>query len=131
MEENREVMQTNEETKESRTYTQEEVEHIVQKRLARERLRNERETATNDADREKALNERELKVTAREKLADAGMPSSLADVLRYENEETLTEAISAIANYKKKPEKAWGERMGERAYHPDRFRHAMGLDRKG
>lgn len=137
MEDNRENTQAAEETldsqeeQEERTYSQQEVDDIIRKRLARERRKYEREFTGNETDREKAMNARELKITAREKLVDAGMPSSLADVLRYEDEETLEEAIAAVANYKKEPNKAWGERMGAHAYKPDRFRHAMGLDRKG
>lgn len=135
VEENREVMQTNEETKESRTYTQEEVEHIVQKRLARERLRNERESTASDADREKALGERELKVLAKEKLLDEGMPSTLADMLKYDDEESLDAAISAMKklNQEKESSGAWGMRVsGGKSKPPrDQFRQAMGLDRKG
>lgn len=137
MEENKENIQVNEEiqdhqeNQENRTYSQQEVDDIVRKRLARERRKYEREFSENETDREKALNARELKIIAREKLVDAGMPSSLADVLKYEDEETLEAAISAVANYKKEPDKAWGERMGAHGFKPDYFRQAMGLDRKG
>ena len=137
MEDNRENTQAAEETldgqeeQEERTYSQQEVDDIIRKRLARERRKYEREFTGSETDREKALNARELKITAREKLVDAGMPSSLADVLKYEDEETLEEAIAAVANYKKEPGKAWGERMGAHTYKPDRVRQAMGLDRKG
>ena len=137
MEDNREITQEHEEQQESqeeqeeRTYSQQEVDDIIRKRLARERRKYEREFTGNEADREKALNARELKITAREKLVHAGMPSSLADVLKYEDEKTLEEAIAAITAYKKEPSKAWGERMGFHSSKPDRIRQAMGLDRKG
>ena len=134
MEDNRENTQAAEETLDSQeecTYSQQEVDAIIRKRLARERRKYEREFSGDETDREKALNARELKITAREKLVEAGMPSSLANVLRYEDEETLEEAIAAVANYEKEPRKAWGERMGAHTYKPDRVRQAMGLDRKG
>ena len=128
--ENEEMLNSQEEQKEH-SYSQQEVDEIVRKRLARERRKYEREFTGNETDREKSLDARELKITAREKLVDAGMPSSLADILKYEDEETLEKAIAAVANYKKEPEKAWGERQGAHACKPDRVRQAMGLDRKG
>lgn len=135
MEENKNTMQGSENERsesDERTYTQKEVDDIISKRLARERKKYEREFAGGDAEREKALNARELKLTAREKLINAGMPSSLADVLKYDDEESLDEAISAVKDYKGEPYsgKAWGQRMGA-SVKPDRFREAMGLDRKG
>lgn len=141
MTDNRESTQMNEEVQEKqepRMYTQEEVENIVRKRLNRERMRNERETVEHDADREKALDARELKITAREKLQEAGMPLNLADVLRYEDEDSLEAAISAVKDlgYKKKDQESsgsWGQRVsGGKSVPPgDQFRQVMGLDRKG
>lgn len=141
MVDNKPDIQMNEETLENRgarTYTQEEVENIVRKRLNRERMKNEREAAGNEADREKALDERELKIAAKEKLMEAGMPLKLADILKYNDEESLDAAISAVKdlNHKQKDQEssgAWGQRVsGGKSVPPgDQFRQAMGLDRKG
>ena len=77
-----------------KTFTQAEVDEIIRKRLARERRKTETESNTDGEqetgdDREKTLEERELRVMAKEKLLDSGMPSNLADVLRYSDEKSL------------------------------------------
>lgn len=117
-----------------KTFTQAEVDEIIRKRLARERRKTETESDTDGEqdtgdDREKTLEERELRVMAKEKLLDSGMPSNLADVLRYSDEKSLEKAIEAIRNLNQEPRKAWGERMG--AHYSSRIdpvRKAMGLD---
>lgn len=118
-----------------KTFTQAEVDEIIRKRLARERRKAETESNTDGEqdtgdDREKTLEERELRVMAKEKLLDSGMPSNLADVLRYSDEKSLEKAIEAIKNLKQEPRKAWAERMD--AHHSpgiDPIRKAMGLGR--
>lgn len=130
----------NEETAEQqesneKTFTQAEVDEIIRKRLARERRKTETESDTDGDqdtgdDREKALEERELRVMAMEKLLDSGMPSSLADVLRYSDEKSLEKAIETISNLNQEPRRAWGERMGaHNGSRIDPVRKAMGLDR--
>lgn len=137
MEDNREFEETRDnggETgreQEGRTFTQEEVDEIVRKRLARERKRTEPDSGD---DREKALEERELKVMAREKLLAEGMPSQLADILRYSDEETLEEAMNTIKNLRisKEPRAAWGQRQSSvgREGNEMAIRRAMGLQQK-
>lgn len=46
--------------------------------------------------REAALTARELKATAKETLANRGLPTSLADVLNYENAEACNKSIEAV-----------------------------------
>lgn len=114
---------------EERTFTQEEVNEIVQKRLARERERAGAGTETTD--KERLLEERELKVMAKEVLLNEGLPSSLADVLKFSDEKTLKEAIETIKNLEDKPQKAWAEKVtGMRSSRTDIFREAMGLNHK-
>lgn len=137
MEDNREFEETRDNggdtgrEQEDRTFTQEEVDEIVRKRLARERKRTEPDSGD---DREKSLEERELKVMAREKLLAEGMPSQLADILRYSDEETLEEAMNTIKSLQisKEPRAAWGQRQlsrgGER--YDTAIRRAMGLQQK-
>ena len=121
-------------TKEERTFTESEVNEIVQNRLARERRKNDREDSGDD--RETNLNDRELKIMAKEKLLDVGMPTKLADLLRYDNEESLKEGIEAFNSLiggtgkdKEKP-KSWGQRQnwaGKRKTESEQIRAAMGL----
>ena len=119
-----------------RTFTQAEVDEIVRNRLARERKKkglddnSDGDNAGND--REKSLEDRELRLMAREKLFESGMPTSLADVLRYSDEKSLEKAIETIKNLNKNKEapKAWGQRQSARKNSDsDQIRKAMGLNR--
>lgn len=122
---------------EERTFSQQEVDEIVKNRLARER----KKAGTGEdarSDKEKSLEARELRLMAREKLLDTGMPSKLADILKYTDEESLDAALAVIKelnlNNSKAPKtKNWGERHGAKgSYDAEalRIREAMGLNRK-
>lgn len=111
-------------------FTQEEVDEIIRKRLARERKKGDSEQET-DTGRESDLEARELKLMAKEKLMEAGMPLNLAEVLNYSDEDSLDEAIETIRNLNKEAPKSWGQRQSQnRAPNADPYRKAMGLDRK-
>lgn len=117
--------------REPKTFTQEEVNEIVRKRLERERKKTESGNESGSgSDREKTLEERELRVMAREKLIDAGMPSSLAEILRYSDEKSLEKAMEAIKNLNRGAPKSWGQRQNGAGQRGDPYRKAMGLDRR-
>ena len=122
---------------EGRTFTESEVNEIVQNRLARERRKTDRADSGND--READLNDRELKIMAKEKLLDMGMSTKLADLLRYDDEESLDEAIEEYnsliggtgENNKEVKPKSWGQRQngaGKRKTESEQIRAAMGLN---
>lgn len=138
MEENKNTVSTQEETTE-KTFTQAEVDDIVKNRLARER-----KVKTDGGDfseREKALNDREIRLMAREKLFDKRLPADLIDVMKFSDEKTLDEAIEKIEKIiGKAPGKAeeqgdpmirksWGTSVskGKAAKGGDPYRKAMGL----
>lgn len=75
-----------------KTFTQEQVNAIVSKRLAEDRA----SRASEFDKREKELNQREMQIRAKELLAERGLPKNLADVLRYSDEESLKAAIDVI-----------------------------------
>lgn len=77
---------------EQKTFTQDDVNRIVGERLSKDRSRNEADFVK----RENDLKQRELAMTAREMLAEKGLPKDLADILRYSDEETLKTAIDKI-----------------------------------
>lgn len=77
-----------------KTFTQAELNRILADRLTRDR---DRRAAELD-EREKALKARELAVIAAEKLAAAGLPKGLAEVLRYDDEAQLDTAIEQLAS---------------------------------
>lgn len=75
-----------------KTFTQEQVNAIVSKRLAEDRA-----SRTSEFDkREKELNQREMQIRAKELLSERGLPKNLADVLRYSDEKSLIAAIDVI-----------------------------------
>ena len=89
-----------------RTFTEEEVNAIVQRRLNRERekLTKAFEEGTRESDldeRERNILKRELKADTLEKLAENGMPAGLADLVNYDSAEECEkslEIVSAVFN---------------------------------
>ena len=122
------MAQTTEAQAEERVFTQEELEEILQKRLARER-RN-RPGTDGLQSREKELENRELLVEAKERLAEAGLPAALAQVLRYEDKAALEKAIDLISGLGTARSVSWGQRPsgGRAAAQEDPIRRAMGLE---
>lgn len=79
-----------------KTFTQEQVNAIVSKRLAEDRA----SRASEFDKREKELNQREMQIRAKELLSERGLPKNLADVLRYSDEKSLIAAIDVIDHTK-------------------------------
>lgn len=125
------------ENNEEKTFTQDEVDEIIRKRLARERKKSGSGEDTR-SDRERTLDERELHLMARERLFDEGLPSQLADVLKFTDEDTLDAALEVIkelnlSNTEPQKSKAWGMRQSSRKSsdgEAQQIRNAMGLNHK-
>lgn len=81
-----------------KTFTQEEVNAIVGRRLAEQKASGSKELD----DREKALDQREMELKARELLSSQGLPKELADILKYSDESSLNAAIDMIRNVRDK-----------------------------
>lgn len=78
-----------------KTFTQEEVNRIVQERLARAKTEpSEKETEM--AAREKAVTERELRLNARDTFMKKGLPVALLDDLDYSDETKMNHTINII-----------------------------------
>lgn len=75
-----------------RTFTQEDVNRIVQERLARVKT----DAAPDLQERERQLEQRSLYLDAREKLADAGLPKELLDALNCSSKESMEKSIKII-----------------------------------
>ncbi len=85
-----------------RTFTEEEVNAIVQKRLNRERekLTKAFEEGTRESDldeRERNILKRELKADTLEKLAESGMPAGLADLVNYDSAEECEKSLKIVS----------------------------------
>ena len=101
MEENKDIQQESTGTgtgeKTEKRFSQEEVNQIVQERIAREK-------GKGDADLQKRtqeLDKRERKMNAVQKLRDNGLPDYLADALNMETDEALEAGLEAVLRLKK------------------------------
>lgn len=107
-----------------KTFTQEEVNKIVQERLARSKNKEPDELAKREAD----LKAREMALTIKEQLSSAGLPQELASVITAKDEQEATEKINTLKKYIEQP-------AHKQAYSPvkggepngDPIRKAMGL----
>ena len=79
-----------------KTFTQEELNAIIGKRLAEQKQQQENELAK----REQELNKREMSIRANELLAEKGLPKALGAVLKYDTEEELVKAIGILEQTK-------------------------------
>lgn len=77
-----------------KTFTQDDVNRIVQERLAKEKAKNSGEA--DFAKREQELVRRELHMTAKELLSEKGLPVQLFDALNCTDEETMKKSIATI-----------------------------------
>lgn len=80
------------EQQQEKTFTQDQVNAIVGKRLAEQKQQLEAEFVK----REQELNKREMSIRVNELLAEKGLPKDLANVLKYDTEESLIKAIDSI-----------------------------------
>lgn len=75
-----------------RTFSQEQVNAIVQKRLAEDREKASKELG----EREQELAQREFRLNSRQKLIDKGYPETLLDALNCSSEEAFDKALGII-----------------------------------
>ena len=115
----------------TKTFTQEEVNRIVSKRLSEEKEKMQKEQDAAIAEIEKSVKAREMRMNAIEKLHANGLPSDLADVLNCSDDESLDRSIEILSHtYRKESvhEKQRYSPMGGSANNTDDpIRRAMGL----
>ncbi len=75
-----------------KTFSQEQVNAIVQKRLAEDREKASKELG----EREQELAHREFRLNSRQKLIDKGYPETLLDALNCSSEEAFDKALGII-----------------------------------
>ena len=124
-EENKNTQQGENEPESGKTFTQEEVNKIVQQRLERAKSKEPDELAKREAE----LNKREMNLTIREQLNSAGLPNELAGVISAQDEDEAREKIGILKKYiESQPahSKAKYEPMRGEAKN-DPIREAMGL----
>ena len=92
MDENKAMQNQNPEGAGETTFTQDQVNKIVSDRLAREKAKSEAALA----EREQQLAQRELLLTAKEKLTESGLPVELLDALNVSSPEAMEKAITTL-----------------------------------
>lgn len=75
-----------------RTFTQDDVNRIVQDRLAKDREKASKELG----EREQELLQREFRLNSRQKLIDRGYPENILDALNCSSEEAFNKALDII-----------------------------------
>lgn len=80
-----------------RLFTQEEVNHIVRDRLAKDRAKRTPAEPTEVEKREAALTARESRLSCREHLLDNGLPSSLLDAFDTSDVEKFKKAVDVVS----------------------------------
>lgn len=75
-----------------KTFTQKDVNRIVGERLAKEKAKGEAALA----EREQQLAQRELMLTAKERISELGLPVELLDALNMSSPEALEKALTTV-----------------------------------
>lgn len=83
-----------------KTFTQEDVNRIVQERLAKERSKGTGNSDDEMTKRAAELDQRERKIKAREELSKNGLPDYLVDALNINTDEDLQKSMEAIIKMK-------------------------------
>lgn len=83
-----------------RTFTQEEVNRIVQERLAKEKSKGTGNIGDELEKRAAALDLRERKLAARETLREKGLPEYLVDALNMETDDAFQKSMEAVLKMK-------------------------------
>lgn len=124
-----------------KTFTQEEVNAIVQRRLERERSKQgaDEQSSAPMADKEQEFRQRELNIKLKETLLSQGISTDIADILKVSSEEDISDVLnklnsyvrSAISKKDKKDIKSTGFQVGApeqiSRVQVNPYRQAMGL----
>ena len=101
MEQNQNTMNNNPEAGE-RTFTQDDVNRILSKRIAEEKAKSDAALAEKEqqfAERERQLANREALVDLKDQLKEMGLPSELLPVLNVQDKTALKTALDALKAY--------------------------------
>ena len=117
----------------NKTFTQEEVNTIVQDRLAKEKAKYEKQLEDMQTD----VSRREKRLDAQEKLKEKGLPAELVDLVNLDDEKLFNTSLELIERtYKQQQPQPQGEETHKSvpyaprdggAHHEDPIRKAMGL----
>lgn len=90
-----------------KTFTQSEVDEIIKSRLSREHRKTDDSRIDELNNKEKELEQRELRADARDKLKALGLPESISELVNFNSKEEYETTIEkVIASYNEVSEKA-------------------------
>ena len=104
MNENKNILQDTE-----KVFTQTDVNRIIGERLSRDKLKGSEEFER----RETELAERELKFAAKQLLSEKGLPTELAEILKLEDEKSVTDAVAVLSKLIGSNEKETGLKVAK------------------
>jgi hypothetical protein len=112
-----------------KTFTQDDVNRIIQERLAKEKAKGD----STLAEREQELAKREFQLKAKEILAEKKLPAEILGAIKCDTEEELNASLALleeqfdIGSSKPVPKVIAGGTGGSNPGHSDQVREAMGL----
>lgn len=118
---------------EQRTFTQEDVDRIVQERLSRERKKFQPQEPDPLEQREQELKQREMAFDIKELLNKEKYPAELAEILQYSSMDEFKKQYEALKAFLHKPDSprivasTYSPAAGRNPASPDPIRKAMGL----
>lgn len=118
---------------EPRTFTQEDVDRIVQERLSRERKKFQPQESDPLEQREQELKQREMAFDIKELLNKEKYPAELADILQYSNMDEFKKQYEALKEFLPRPggprftESTSASNSSSSGMGTDPIRKAMGL----
>lgn len=98
MNENKDIQQEAE-----KMFTQSDVNRIIGERLSRDKSKENEAFEKRESD----LTARELRFSARQLLAEKGLPTELADILKLDDEKSVTEAVELLSQFIGKKEQSF------------------------
>ena len=95
---NQEMEQQEHSTNEGKTFTQDDVNRIVEKRLKREKEKSSDDSIDIFEEKERNLDKRELNLDCREKLAENGLNPDFIKFFRGKSKEDLDDFVNEVRN---------------------------------
>lgn len=130
MEENNTTATGAENQESNKTFTQDDVNRIVQERLQKERGKVDADREKEFADREAELARKEFRLEARQELSDRGLPEELLDALNMSDKDSFKKSLEIVDKYMKAHAQD-AEKTSELEQHKARFTSPFHLHDSG
>lgn len=105
-----------------KTFTQEQLNSILQERLAKEKEKHEKELA----DMRLEMKKHEMQLEAKDKLKEAKLSEELIELVRFDNDEAFNRSLNLLRKVMMRPAVAYRPKRGT-THDYDEIGEAMGL----